>query len=119
MCGLTLFSTYNGHTNPLPSWGESAGSLSVGFHMIANGGNAEGLFRGAFMQSGSPIPVGDLSHGQTQYDFIVSQTGCNSASDTLQCLRQLPYTRLKAAVDATPGVFSYQASSAKLISRKI
>ncbi len=46
------------------SWGESAGAISVASHMLINGGDTEGLFRGAFMQSGSPIPVGDIEHGQ-------------------------------------------------------
>ena len=29
--------------------------------MVTNGGNTEGLFRAAFMQSGSPIPIGDIT----------------------------------------------------------
>ena len=37
------------------SWGESAGSISVAMQMLANDGDNEGLFRGAFMQSGGPI----------------------------------------------------------------
>ena len=37
--------------------------MSVAMQMITNGGDTEGLFRGAFMQSGSPIPVGDITHG--------------------------------------------------------
>ena len=45
-----------------PSWGESAGSISVSLQMLTNGGNTEGLFRAAFMQSGSPPPVGDITH---------------------------------------------------------
>lgn len=89
-------------------WGESAGAISVGLHMVANGGNAEGLFRGAFMQSGSPIPVGDISHGQPDYDALVSKTGCTGAADTLNCLRQVPFATLKTAVDASPGIFSPQ-----------
>jgi hypothetical protein len=28
--------------------------------MVANNGDNEGLFRGAFMESGSPIPVGPV-----------------------------------------------------------
>lgn len=76
--------------------------------MVANGGNAEGLFRGAFMQSGSPIPVGDISHGQPDYDALVSKTGCTGAADTLNCLRQVPFATLKTAVDASPGIFSPQ-----------
>ena len=31
------------------SWGGSAGSVSVALHMVTNGGDAEGLFRGTFM----------------------------------------------------------------------
>ena len=37
------------------SWGESAGSISVAMQMLANNGDSEDLFRGAFMQSGGPI----------------------------------------------------------------
>ena len=76
--------------------------------MVTNGGNTEGLFRGAIMESGSPIPTGDISHGQTYYDSIVSQTGCSGSSDTLACLRTVPYAQLKAAVDSTPAIFATQ-----------
>lgn len=30
-------------------WGQSAGAISIGLHMVANGGNNEGMFRGAVM----------------------------------------------------------------------
>ena len=90
------------------SWGESAGAISVALQMLTNGGNTEGLFRGGFMQSGSPIPVGDIMHGQNDYDAIVAETGCSSAADTLQCLREVPYATLKKAVDSSPGIFSPQ-----------
>ena len=93
------------------SWGESAGAISVALQMITNGGDSQGLFRGAFMQSGSPIPVGDITHGQTYYDTLVSQTNCTGSPDTLQCLRQLPFDTLKAAVDASPSMFAPQVCS--------
>jgi acetylcholinesterase len=81
--------------------------------MVANNGNAEGLFRGAFMQSGSPIPVGDITLGQKYYDGIVSETKCSGAVDTLACLRLVPYDVLKAAIKSvSPGIFSYQVISA-------
>ncbi|KIJ15037.1 hypothetical protein PAXINDRAFT_12297 [Paxillus involutus ATCC 200175] len=48
--------------------------------MVMNGGNPDGLSRVAFMQSGSPIPVGNIIHGQQYYDA----PGCSSASVTLQ-----------------------------------
>jgi carboxylesterase type B len=91
-------------------WGESAGAMSVGLHMIANNGNTEGLFQGAIMQSGAPPPVGDITKGQPYYDKLVNDTGCRSATDTLQCLRGLDYGILKAAVDATPSFLSPQVS---------
>ena len=31
------------------SWGESAGAIGVGTHLVVNGGNPAGLFRGAIM----------------------------------------------------------------------
>ncbi|OBZ75691.1 Lipase 1 [Grifola frondosa] len=85
-----------------------AGSMSASFHMLANGGDTEGLFHGAFMQSGSPSAVSDITAGQGYYDALVSQTGCTGSADTLQCLRQVPYADLKHAVDMTPGIFGYE-----------
>ena len=37
--------------------------------MLVNGGNTEGLFRGAFMESGSPLPLGDITHVGVYYDI--------------------------------------------------
>jgi carboxylesterase type B len=89
-------------------WGESAGAISISLQMLTNGGNTEGLFRAAFMQSGSPIPVGDITHGQQYYDALVQEVGCSSASDTLACLRTVDYADLHAAMDNSPDIFSYQ-----------
>ena len=79
--------------------------------MVTNGGDTEGLFSGAFMQSGSPTPVGPIEHGQDDYDSLVAQTNCTGAADTLQCLREVPYDTLKAVVDKTAGFFSAQVRS--------
>ncbi|KDQ26029.1 hypothetical protein PLEOSDRAFT_46151 [Pleurotus ostreatus PC15] len=110
-------SSFGGDPTKVTIWGESAGAISVALHMVANNGNHEGLFRGAFMQSGSPIPVGDISHGQTYYDAIVAETGCSSASDTLACLRSVPYSTLKTATDNTPFIFDYQSLALAWIPR--
>ncbi|THV04430.1 alpha/beta-hydrolase [Dendrothele bispora CBS 962.96] len=88
---------------------KSAGAISVSLQMLANGGDTEGLFRAAFMQSGSPAPVGDITNGQPYYDALVQQTGCSGSADTLQCLREVPYSTLKNAVDASPSIVSYQS----------
>lgn len=89
------------------SWGESAGAISVGLQMVTNGGNTEGLFRAGFMQSGSPIPVGDITKGQPYYDSLVQLTGCSGAADTLNCLRGVPYATLQSAINQQPGTSDY------------
>lgn len=75
--------------------------------MLANNGDSEGLFRGAFMLSGSPIPVGDITHGQPFYDALVAETGCRGSEDTLECLRHVPYDNLTDAMNRSPSSASY------------
>ena len=90
--------------------------------MLAYGGTTNDLFHSAFMMSGAPVPVGDMTGGQEYYDFLVQETGCNNCTQTLDngtqslnnctqtltCLRQVPIDILKAAVDKTPSFNSYQ-----------
>lgn len=106
---LTIF-CFTPCSLPSYSWGESAGAISVALHMLTNGGDTEGLFRGAFMESGSPIPVGDITGGQPYYDDLVERTGCSGSSDTLECLRGVEYQTLLDAVNQSPSIFSYQVN---------
>ena len=70
--------------------------------MITNGGDTEGLFRGAWMQSGSALSTSDFSVTQPTFDFIVSETGCSAATNKLECLREVPTESIAAAMDKTP-----------------
>lgn len=81
--------------------------MSVSLQLVANGGDPEGLFRGAIMQSGAPLPMGDVTLGQKHYDDLAIRTSRLHAEDTLDCLRHTPYETLKAAVDTSMGIFDY------------
>ena len=67
------------------------------------------------MQSGGPIPVGDIEHGQQYYDTLVKNAACDTTPDTLECLREIPYERIKYAMDASPDFFSYQVKQIVLV----
>ena len=82
--------------------------MSVSLQMTTNGGNTEGLFHGAFMQSGSANPSGDVTLGQQDYDDLVQGSGCAGNEDTLECLRQLPFPALKDAADNAASLISYR-----------
>ena len=79
--------------------------------MITNGGDTEGLFRAGWMESGSALPTDDFSKLQPTFDFIVAETGCASANDPLECLREVPAEVITAAMDKTPTFLSFQVRS--------
>ncbi|KAI0048254.1 carotenoid ester lipase precursor [Auriscalpium vulgare] len=100
---------FGGDPGKVIIWGESAGAFSVALQLVTNGGNTEGLFRGAFMQSGSPNPIGPIAEGQPFYDALVANVSCPAAKDTLQCLREAPIDRLRTAINASPNIFAFQS----------
>lgn len=54
------------------------------------------------MQSGNPVYYGSLGHWD-KYAFsnATNALGCGSASDKLQCLREVPYENLNAYINTT------------------
>ncbi|KAH6874981.1 carotenoid ester lipase, partial [Coprinopsis sp. MPI-PUGE-AT-0042] len=100
---------FGGNSSHVTMWGESAGAISAGLQMVANNGTDEGLFHAAFMQSGAPVPLGDLTGGQPYYDDLVNATGCSGQNDTLSCLRSVPIANLTEGINQSPGIFAYQS----------
>ncbi|KAF8630785.1 hypothetical protein AX15_002716 [Amanita polypyramis BW_CC] len=91
-------SKFGGDPEKVTIWGTSAGAGSVLQHVIAQNGNTQPpLFRGAITSSAflawqynysDPIP-------EALYSEIVSQTGCSSSSDSLECLRNTDVAKLQ------------------------
>lgn len=73
--------------------------------------NGQALFRAAIMDSGSIVPADpvDCPKGQVVYDTVVENAGCSAASDTLECLRALPYEQFLNAANSVPGFIGYHS----------
>lgn len=63
------------------------------------------------MNSGSLSPANPVDSPQAQivYDAIVKLSGCNSSSNTLHCLRNLPYDQFANASNSIRDVLGYNA----------
>ncbi|KAF5315421.1 hypothetical protein D9619_007425 [Psilocybe cf. subviscida] len=89
---------FGGDTSKVTIWGESAGAGSTMFHLIANNGNNEGLFRAAMGDSPSLsfTPPSDGTYIQAVFDQFAGFAGCKTASD-LGCLRSASSATLTLA----------------------
>jgi acetylcholinesterase len=107
---------------------ESAGAFSVGLHLLYGGQTSTNLFRAGILESGSATssPYKPASEYQPSYDAVVNSTGCSSASNTLDCLRNVPLDQFVAVTNksiyswypAVDGVFIKDLPSRLLTSGK-
>lgn len=114
---------FGGDPEKVTIWGQSAGSISVLDQMVLHRGNNtykdKKLFRGTIMNSGSIIPAHavDSPKAQAVYDKVVQTAGCHEASNTLECLRELDYTKFLQAGNSVPGIVSYHSVALSYLPR--
>ncbi|PPQ93093.1 hypothetical protein CVT25_003125, partial [Psilocybe cyanescens] len=110
----TYIGLFGGDNSQVTIWGQSAGAGSILYHLMANGGDTEGLFHAAIAHS-PPLtytPLFNDSYDENIYQQFAQLAGCGSGGsdkrdqDTLGCLRKASSQTLARAgsklLDARP-----------------
>lgn len=72
--------------------------------LTAYRGRNDHLFRSAIMQSGNPIFYSaqrGINASQVAFNTVVSQVGCSSSANKIQCLRETPFATLNLTMNGT------------------
>jgi acetylcholinesterase len=97
------------------------GGFSVGFHLTLFNGHDDSLFRGAIMDSSSPVfyrAISPPAFFEPAYRNLTIWTGCSNSTNSLQCLRGVPTTKLVALLNSTGlAGFTYPSFDNDMIQR--
>ncbi|KAL1907287.1 hypothetical protein Sste5344_006919 [Sporothrix stenoceras] len=103
---------FGGAPDKVVIWGESSGAESVSAQTLAYNGRDDGLFRGVIGESGFggfiaryPGNLNATNKQQENYDQLVSRTSCEEDTDTLDCLRRLPFAEIDKVLSTENGSF--------------
>lgn len=58
-------------------------------------------------ESGSPLPMVDITAKQPFFDMLVDNTGCTGNPDPIACLRGVSFDNLAAAMNRSRDIFAF------------
>ncbi|KAL6923085.1 hypothetical protein FSST1_000359 [Fusarium sambucinum] len=92
---------FGGDAEKVTIWGQSGGARGVASQLTAFGGRDDGLFRAAILESATGFhtnfreeEVDDAPNWDKGYKSLLKSAGCETAKDSLQCLREVPSLEL-------------------------